>query len=88
MTSMSAGEARANLYALIEQVDDDAVGVHEVGDRVAHLVAQALGELVVLVLVLARVAHVSSFRPAMPAAMSSVTIATAVRMRIYDPDAR
>lgn len=28
MTSMSAGEARANLYALIEQVNDDAVAVH------------------------------------------------------------
>ncbi|MEU4314799.1 type II toxin-antitoxin system prevent-host-death family antitoxin [Nocardia sp. NPDC024068] len=28
MTSMSASEARANLYPLIEQVNDDAVAVH------------------------------------------------------------
>ncbi|MQY31803.1 Antitoxin RelJ [Nocardia sp. RB56] len=28
MTSMSASEARANLYPLIEQVNDDAVAIH------------------------------------------------------------
>lgn len=28
MTSMSASEARANLYPLIQQVNDDAVAVH------------------------------------------------------------
>ncbi|MFC9998221.1 type II toxin-antitoxin system Phd/YefM family antitoxin [Nocardia sp. NPDC127526] len=28
MTSMSANEARANLYRLIEQVNDDALGIH------------------------------------------------------------
>ncbi|WP_216898332.1 type II toxin-antitoxin system Phd/YefM family antitoxin [Nocardia alni] len=33
MTSMSASAARANLYRLIEQVNDDAVAIHIAGSN-------------------------------------------------------
>src|SRR5688572_31338462 len=71
MTVLTAGQAHHHLVALLDHV--------EVRDRVAHLVAQALGELADFVIGLARVAMdldglgfhagVRYFRPAMPATM-------------------